>query len=122
MKINAEVRSVWSYEHDLQKLPLADPEIFGIWINFSVGEKDIEGADDFQIFVCSPQHLSIKLKHDICAWGYHMLIIPTYSYSGLRKALDRLVTDNAKENIQKTMVSLAKFAAWEFEDYDPSPT
>ncbi|MNR82230.1 hypothetical protein D3C72_129850 [compost metagenome] len=115
--MTAVVKSMWvdSASIDLVNFLPSDIELFGLWIGFRVGIKDKEGADDFRVFVCTPEWLKNSEKKTI--WGRHMLIVDRYDLNLIAAELNSQVANCVGEDWLTIAHNLSKFAAWEFEDY-----
>jgi hypothetical protein len=67
---------------------------FGTWIRLSVGLLGESGADNFELFVCTPKWLFEQLETDPAArWGRHLLIVKAYDLTLIRDQLDRSCSD-----------------------------
>ncbi|MEZ0600800.1 immunity 8 family protein [Paraburkholderia sp. IW21] len=108
LEIEDEISSYWP----------AETYNFGTWIRLSVGPTDELGADYFDLFVCTPQWLSEELEKDpVAQWGRHSLIVKGYNLAAIADQLDRMVQRCSGDDWQEIAVKIARFAAWEFEDY-----
>lgn len=119
--MKAIVKSIWMNSASLnldEYLPDCT-ESFGLWVEFSVGIKDEDGADDFRIFVCTPEWLKNECTPVRSIWGRHMLIVSEYNIDLIKAEIDQCVENCTGENWPTIAPKIARFAAWEFEDYQP---
>lgn len=119
MKVEAKTFDSIEIEDPLDYFRPADLTNFGTWIRVSIGSADSAAADDFQLFVCTPEWLStyVENEKDCAVWGRHMLIVSEYSVERIKAAVTRLVSRCSGNDWATVAQKIARFAAWEFEDY-----
>ncbi|WP_084515563.1 immunity 8 family protein [Burkholderia sp. WSM2230] len=118
--MNAEIRKLYSLEveDDLVCYQPTERDNFGTWIRLSIGAVGQPGTDNFELLVCTPQWLSQELKREAgTRWGRHSLIVIDYDLAVITGQLQRMVQQCAGPDWQSIAVKIARFAAWEFEDY-----
>jgi hypothetical protein len=84
-----------------------------------VGIRDENGADDFRLLVCTPEWLRNEYGWKKAISGRHMLIVFEYNLDVIKAELDRFIESCAGEDWPTIVQKIARFAAWEFEDYQP---
>jgi len=94
-----------------------DPECFCLWIEFRVGIKNEDSADDFRLLVCTAKWLINELDRKSATWGRHMLIVSEYDLDVIKAEIDLCVESCTGENWSAIAQKISRFAAWEFEDY-----
>jgi hypothetical protein len=116
--MNVLIKSIWidSGEISLEDYVPDDPECFGLWIGFRVGDDTSMGADDFQVLVCTPDWIKRELAWEP-VWARHVLLVPCFDLSVILAELHAVVTRCAGPDWQTTVTKLSRYAAWEFEDY-----
>jgi hypothetical protein len=127
MKLELKAIAIGTYQESLDSFWPEDEECFGEWVTISVGIQGDDGADNFNLFICSPDWLKQKNKSfDNDVWGLHKLILLKYNsesiQSCIKKKLDELsvrFSDNSEKDL---MLKVARYAHWEFEDYVPYET
>ncbi|MFM0191854.1 immunity 8 family protein [Paraburkholderia strydomiana] len=118
--MNAEIRKLYSLEveDDLIRYQPAERDNFGTWIRLSIGVVGQPGTDNFELLICTPQWLSEELKREAgTRWGRHSLIVSEYDLVVITGQLQRMVQQCAGPDWPSIAVKIARFAAWEFEDY-----
>lgn len=118
--MKAEIKKLYSLEieDEIGSYRPAERCNFGTWIRLSVGPTDELGADYFDLFVCTPQWISEELaKHPVVQWGRHFLIVKEYNLAVIADQLERMVQRCSGDDWQEISLKIARFAAWEFEDY-----
>lgn len=117
--MKAIVKSMWvdSATINLDSYAPDDAECFGCWIEFRAGIKDEDSADDFRLFVCTPEWLRNKCSGNRARWGRHMLIVSEYDLDAIADEIDRQIGLCVGEDWSTIACKIARFAAWEFEDY-----
>jgi hypothetical protein len=116
--MKAIVKSMWvdSATINLDSYLPDDTECFGLWIEFRVGIKDEDGADDFRLLVCTPEWLKNEYGWKKAVWGRHMLIVSGYDLNVIAAEINSCVENCAGEDWPTIAQKLARFAAWEYED------
>jgi hypothetical protein len=118
--MKVEIRKLYSLEieDEMSHYQPADANNFGTWMRLSVGLNGERGTDNFDLFVCTPQWLSEELETDpVARWGRHFLIVKEYNLAAIADQLDRMVQRCSGDDWHDTALKIARFAAWEFEDY-----
>lgn len=106
-------------EDNLSVFTPKDSQNFGSWVRASIGPANEVGAENFDIFVCTPQWLARKCKEDGPTCGRHMLVVSEYSMSSIASSLQNIVAQQCQTEWKDTAIRLRDFFAWEFEDYHP---
>jgi hypothetical protein len=96
-----------------------DPNDFSVWITASVGPAEAEGADLFQLEVCTPSYIRNELLAGGGVWGRHKLLVDRYDPELIRKIIADRVDHCDGSNWVEVAERVARFAHWEFEDYQP---
>lgn len=119
--MKAIVKSIWldSATINLDTYLPDDPECFGFWIEFRVGITDREGADDFRLFVCTPEWLKNERSRKRIIWGRHMLFVFEYDLDEIKAEIDWRIESCKGDDWLTIARQIGRFAAWEFEDYQP---
>ncbi len=119
--MKAIIKSMWvdSASINLDNYLPDDPEYFGLWIEFRVGIKDRDSADDFRLLVCTPEWLKNECDRKKVMWGRHMLIVFKYDLDTITAEINQCIENCVGKNWPTIAEKISRFAAWEFEDYQP---
>ncbi len=104
---------------DLESYTPEKPDDFGISIRLMIGDSNSEGAESFDIFVCTPAWITSRLQDQFAFWGGHSLVVPVYDFARIRNALEGMISRCAGSDWKETAQKLSRLGAWEFEDYQP---
>jgi hypothetical protein len=117
--MKAIVKSMWvdSAAINLKEYWPDDREYFGLWIEFRAGPENESSADDFRVFVCTPAWLRNECTRKKGVWGRDILIVGEYDLDTIKTELRLLVENCAGEEWTDVAQKIARFAAWEFENY-----
>jgi len=117
--MKAILKSMWvdSPTINLDNYFPGDPGNFGLWIEFRAGPDDSDGADDYRILVCTPDWIKQACRHEKVVFGRHMLIVLEYDIEEIKSAIGRCVEKCDGSDFAAIANKIARFAAWEFEDY-----
>jgi len=117
--MKAIVKSIWvdSPTINLNEYWPDDPECFGLWIEFRAGPENETSADDFRLFVCTPTWLRNECFTKEAIWGRYMLIVSEFDLHTIGGRIGQLVEKCAGTEWLDVARNIARFAAWEFEDY-----
>lgn len=111
--IQPEMKSILCHDLEYGKEP-PDSEDCSVFIEVEIGPNGQEGADIFSFEVVTPKFLTGKTER---RWGRGLLIMDTFSWSGVEKALQKLLMHCARQTWEETAKEIAKELAWEFENY-----
>ena len=119
--MRAALKRMYSNELDvgLKEYRPANPENFGISIRLEAGLVGSDAADSFDLFVCTPNWIKEQCTEEGAVWGRHMLLMPEYDYDLMLRAVTREMDACQGKDWHEVANKLARFAAWEFEDYRP---
>ncbi|MFL9908811.1 immunity 8 family protein [Paraburkholderia sp. RL17-337-BIB-A] len=120
--MNLKIKGFYSFELEdyLDRYRPIERDNFGTTIRLSIGPADEKGADDFLLFVCTPQWLSEELERDSPArWARHFLIVKEYDLDLITDQCERLVRRCCGNDWLTIAQKIARYAYWEFEDIQP---
>ncbi|WP_445493977.1 immunity 8 family protein [Photorhabdus sp. SF281] len=113
--MKAELKSISSDDYDLDSYFPDNEEEFLLRVILRIGEKDSEGADNFDLFICTPDWL---LKHH---WTpeliRHMLLVRKYDLVDITKTITDYIDKCECKDWEEIAEKLSRVFAWEYEDY-----
>jgi len=117
--MKAELRALHSPDlADLKHGSPPDPGNFGILVQAMIGPEDEEGEESFDILVCTPSWLAGQVEREGPTWGRHHLLLPRYDYAAIESTVRSLVDSVHGLDWPEVAEILARYGAWEFEDYE----
>jgi hypothetical protein len=111
--IQPEMKSVLCHNLEYGMEP-PDSEDCSLFIEVQIGPKGQKGADIFSFEAVTPKSLIGKTER---RWGRGLLILDTFSWSGVEKALEKLLMHCARQTWEETAKEIAKELDWEFDNY-----
>ncbi|GAA5105629.1 immunity 8 family protein [Orbus sasakiae] len=113
--MKALLKSIGSIDHDLTLYFPEDENEFGIMLSLSIGSSESNGADYFNLFVCSPGW--IDKNQWIPEILRHTLIIRKYNLDEITGIINKYIEQCSCKTWAETAQKLSRYFAWEFEDY-----
>jgi hypothetical protein len=113
--MKAVLKSISSDDYDLSNYRPEDEMIFSLNIVIRIGAEGSGGADNFHLFVCTPEWLC---KH--CWEPYlirHMLLVRKYDFGEIKKAISEYIEQCDGDEWIEVAQKLSRIFDWEFEDY-----
>jgi hypothetical protein len=95
-----------------------DLESFGCTLGLTIGPSNGEGGELFYLTACSPKWLAMACKKDGFLWGRYHLIVPEYNLKAILQIVTKFVDNCSGESWNSVAGKLARFANWEYEDYE----
>ncbi len=98
-----------------------DEENFCIWLTVSIGIKNEEGSNNYNLMVCTPDWLKNNLNSNSVQWGRHILIINKFNSDLIRREIEKKLFELLNQFHDEDDISfsekIGRYAHWEFEDY-----
>ncbi|WP_070094380.1 MULTISPECIES: immunity 8 family protein [Pseudomonas putida group] len=113
--MRAELKKISADEVDIHSYVPDDLECFFITIRLRIGPEGADGGDDFEVFVCTPVWLERNVWEAM--WARHFLIVKEFNYQLLVDAIIKCISQCEGDSWSEVALKLARFYAWEFEDY-----
>ncbi len=107
---------------DLRAYRPPDQRCFGIFIQALVGPAEGGGEEAFGITVCTTEWVSREINKRAPRWGHGLLIVDTYSYSVVERAVNDLCSRAVGSDWSQLAAYLARYTEWEFQDYKGAPS
>jgi len=98
-----------------------DEPSFGFLLQAMIGPADREGAEAFDMVVCTLEWFGEQLRGQSVKSGMHTLFMPTYDYRALRNFIEHAVQRSDAEDWDKLAARLSWLGQWEFADYRAEP-
>jgi hypothetical protein len=120
--IRAELRhlnSVTVPDVELERFEPVDPADVCLSVTAYIGARGEEGEDLFYFGVCTPRALERQVESAEQGYllGRHYIIVPRYDYGVIRRAIEDLCRKAKGSDWEAVATWLARYGAWEFEDY-----
>lgn len=116
--MNSEIKDFYgtNIEYPLDKFIPKIHDNFGFLLNVEVGLTGQEGADYFDIFICTPKWLISNMKKEDFVIGLHYLIVFEYNFESLKRKLNELFCIEGNNWIE-IATKLSYIGHWEFQNY-----
>lgn len=111
-----ELRSL-ELEESLAQYRPDDPSNFGTWARAMVGPENEDGAEAFDILICTPGWLKVQKGIENCRWGHPMLVVFHYDFGQIESFIKGTVEQCSADDWQGLVQKLSRFGAWEFDNY-----
>ncbi len=116
--MKAEIKYFHSPDvYELEKYVPIENDNFGFLLELEIGIVGKDGADLFNIMLCTPKWLINNNKNDEIIFGRHHLIVFEYNYQKIYKTLNDYISNIDCENWEEIANIISRIAHWEFEDY-----
>ncbi len=116
--MRSEIKDISSSDVDqlLEHYKPEEEDNFGFILIIDIGIVGEEGADMFQLMLCTPKWLIENMKDDEFVFGYSYMIVFEYDYEKIYKKLEETFCIEG-ENWDEIGNKLNLYASWEFFDY-----
>jgi len=84
-----------------------------------VGPSDKDGAESFDILVCTPSWLQSELATNKVLSGRGTIIVSEYDYDEIVRYLEKEIALCHDNDWSKAALKLSRIGFWEYEDYQP---
>jgi hypothetical protein len=106
---------------NLQDWSPEDEAVFGFALQAMIGPEDGDGAEAFDILVCSPGWLSNEMTDTGVRSGEHTLFLTRYDYHLLHRYIERRAGACEAATWPELTRQLGRMGHWEFDAYQPRP-
>lgn len=96
-----------------------DPVNFGCWVRAMIGPNDEDGAEAFDMLICTPTWLQNELASNKTLSGKGMIIVEEYDYDEILSYLEEQIVACNDSDWSKAAIKLSRLSFWEYEDYHP---
>ena len=109
-RVHAELKAVWTVDYDPLESVKINDEAFMVDARLEVGVAGREGADTFDLRVCSPQWLATQ---ELPLFGCDLLIVEEFSPERIRHHIAKILSGISGETAVEIMDKVSRFAIWE---------
>ena len=103
---------------DLRTYRPHDPSKFGFLLQLMIGPDAEEGAESFDLLVCTPAWLIEQHESGDVVWGRHHVIVFKYDLDRLLSAVRAYCDQCEGDTWREVALQVGRIAKWEFEDYN----
>jgi hypothetical protein len=93
------------------------PHNFHVTVSLTIGGEGDTGGSDYSLGICTPTWLDHNIQNTGPLSGRHLLIVNRFDAVEIRASIEKIIRQCERENPAETNTVLARFFAWEFEDY-----
>jgi hypothetical protein len=102
---------------DLENWSPGDPSCFGFVLEAAIGPAGGEGAEIFQLQVCTPSWFAQQMKGSNVVSGEHTLFVARYDYPAFANFIERRCHRCEGATWTEIVGELRHLGHWEFEGY-----
>src|ERR1043166_4165238 len=113
--VTPELRKLSSPDLERPAVP-PDPTDCSVALQASIGPKGAEGEELFEFQVVTPRAL---LRNGLPRWGRGLLIVESFSWAGVERALERLLARAHRKTWAEVAAVLNHDLQWEYNNYQP---
>lgn len=94
-----------------------NPSNFHVLLHMRIGPANQDGGHDYSLGVCTPGWLDHNIRNEGVTWGRHLLLVNDFDEKEILSSIEKILVQCERPDWAETSVVLARFFAWEFEDY-----
>lgn len=102
---------------DFKHFVPTDEKLFSFLLELEIGIKGKQGADLFEIQVCTPQWLLDNYKISDVVFCRNRLIVFEYDFENIITKIKQFISTVSGNSWEEIAIKLARIGRWEFEDY-----
>jgi hypothetical protein len=115
--VKAILKKISNDDYELDKYWPEDENVFSLRLLLRIGLEDSVGADNFDLFICTPEWLC---KHRwLPELMRHTLLVRKYDLDEIKKTITDYIDQCEGEDWVEIAQKLSRVFAWEYEDYQP---
>lgn len=114
--MKAAIKELMSFDVD-NLAAWRPPQDFGLHLRILAGPSESEGAESFDLVVCTGGWLAAQAAVAGPMNGRHHLIVTGYDWERISRYVHEIVERCEGANWQEVGEQLARIGYWEFEDY-----
>ncbi|MBK5529030.1 immunity 8 family protein [Pseudomonas sp. TH08] len=113
--MRAVIKGISSDVFDVETYIPESVEKFFLSLRIRIGLDCAHGADDFELFICTPRWLEDTMWEP--RWGRGLLIVREYDFSTIKGFIHECVSRCEGDTWEAIVVELGKVFFWEFDNY-----
>lgn len=117
MALVARISSFHSPDVDDLENWVCPSEPASLLVSFTAGPVGLESGDDFSVLICNVGWLQAESDGRPVGLRHHVLLSPGTGFPAVKQYLETRVNACTDEDWIAVAARIARFAAWEFEDY-----
>lgn len=118
--MRAKLKEFYSLDFDLNSYWLDEFDNFVFWVRAMIGPDTEEGAESFDMQICTPTWLISQHSESEVIFGRHMLIVFEYNLDRIKSKVSRYCDSCSGKDWPEIVEKLSRIGYWEFEDYKPA--
>lgn len=117
-----QVKSISTSEgNHLEAYTPEDKQKFCVIVRVIVGLAGGQGAESFDITVCTPQWLGEQVEREGFVLGLHHVFVKTYDPAQIKKLITKWIERCSGKTWQEVAQKISRIGYWEFESYTERP-
>lgn len=117
--MHAKVVQIDSSDIDVNSYVPENENHFGFALAIHVGSSEGNGADIFQLMVCTPEWFKSNYGDQSAVWGYSFLFVFKYDFPTIKTFITKHIEKKYGNDWSSIAVKIDRYAMWEFQDYRP---
>ncbi|MBX8502718.1 immunity 8 family protein [Pseudomonas lijiangensis] len=113
--MRAVVKGISNDIFDVENYCPENIESFSLSLRIRIGLDCTQGADDFELLICTPKWLEETVWTE--RWGRGLLIVREYNFSTINELIHEYVNRCEGDSWEAIVIQLGKVFFWEFDDY-----
>lgn len=115
--MKAHLKEINTSDIDIDTYYPEDEQCFGFYVEAIIGTESEDGGDIFGFQVCSPKWLLYEYKKTDIIFCKNMIMVFEYDFQAITQKIIDLCNRTTGDNWNDIAQHLAKYGAWEFENY-----
>ncbi|MGH8417290.1 MAG: immunity 8 family protein [Pseudomonas sp.] len=113
--MRAVVKGISNDIFDVEAYCPQNPDNFALSIRVRIGLDCTQGADDFELLICTPRWLEETVWD--ARWGSGLLIVRDFDFPIINRMINDFVSCCEGESWDAIVKQLRKTFSWEFDNY-----
>ena len=118
--MKAVLKSIFTFRGAaLEEFAPENSSNFHVLVHMTIGLLNQDGGHDYSLGICTPTWLDHHVQHVGPTSGRHLLVVNHFDEVEILASIAKIIDQCERANWRETAAVLARFFAWEFEDYQP---